>query len=141
MRVVLDTNVLISGIIHPLGASRKILEAWRINQVEIVTSSLLLSELSRVLQYPRIVKRLDESNFLKITNQLLTKAETVSGLTPTPDIIKNDPSDNVVLSCAEEGEADYIVSGDPHLLNLGSYKNIPIVTPRVFVDTILPKDN
>jgi len=53
-------------------------------------------------------------------------------------IIKDDPDDDRVLECAVAGHADYIVSGDRHLLKLGSYDSIPILTVRQFLDTIQP---
>jgi len=54
----------------------------------------------------------------------------------TIDIIKNDPDDNIILACALKARADYIVSGDKHLIQLASYKRIQIVTPMIFHGTL-----
>ncbi|MFO7943639.1 MAG: putative toxin-antitoxin system toxin component, PIN family [Anaerolineales bacterium] len=53
--------------------------------------------------------------------------------------VEDDPDDDKFLACAVEGAADYIISGDPHLLDIESYQEIPILTPRQFLDTFFPR--
>lgn len=63
-------------------------------------------------------------------------ASMVAGI-PGPENVSADRDDDYVLACAVDGGADYIVSGDPHLLDLKTHRSIPILTPREFVETVL----
>jgi hypothetical protein len=97
-------------------------------------SPAILDELDHVLRYPKLVKRHgwrenERRDFL---------ADLATLAIPTPGelvlrVISDDPDDDHYLSCAIEGEADYIVSGDHHLLELCEYQGIPILTPRAFL--------
>jgi len=137
VRVVLDTNVLISGVIAS-GYSAKILDAARREDIKLVTSIHMLEEFSDVISRRRITRK-----YPKATDDAETLldffrafAEFVSGI-PEENQISPDRDDDFVLACAIDGKADYIVSGDPHLLNLKSYKKIPVLTPREFAELVL----
>ena len=134
LRAVVDTNVVISGTIQKSGHPCRIMNAWREGFFVPVTSEALIEETERVLHYPRIRKkyRLTEQQIRRVLDNLRRYALV------TPDkvkihAIKEDPDDNQVLAAAVEGEADCMVSGDPHLLHHRSHRGIEIVSPRQFV--------
>jgi len=137
IRAVLDTNVLISGLIVAQGPPRQILDAWLESLFTLVTSLYLVEELVHVLSYPRITERLrlDEPELAAVLDALLSKAEVTSGQLRLPGVTR-DPKDDFVVACAKEGEADYIVSGDQDLLVLGEYEGIQVITPRQFVEIL-----
>lgn len=137
IKVVLDTNVLISGLIVAQGPPRRILDAWVEGLFTLVTSLYQVEELVHVLTYPRVMERLhlDEEELAVILDALLSKAEVSSGQLHLPGVTR-DPKDDFVVACAKEGEADYIVSGDQDLLVLGEYEGIQVVTPRQFVEIL-----
>ena len=136
-RVVLDTNVLVSGLVAKGGAPRQILDAWLEGQYTLVTSLYMVEELAHVLSYPRIAKRLHlgEEELVAIMAALLSKAELTPGHLHLSGVTR-DPKDDAVVACAKEGEADYIVSGDQDLLVLGEYEGIRVITPRQFVEIL-----
>lgn len=137
VRAVLDTNVLISGLVSEHGPPRQILDAWLADCYVLVTSLYLIEELIHVLSYPRIVERirLDDAELAAILEALLSKAEVVPGQLRLPGVTR-DPKDDAVVACAKEGEADVIVSGDQDLLVLGEYEGVRVVTPRRFVEIL-----
>jgi putative PIN family toxin of toxin-antitoxin system len=138
VRAVLDTNVLVSGLVAESGMPRQILDAWFEDRYVLVTSLYLVEELAHVLSYPRIVKRLhlNENAVAAIMGGLLSKAEVTPGQLQLPGVTR-DPKDDAVVACASEGKADYIVSGDQDLLVLGEYEGTRVVTPRQFVEEVL----
>jgi putative PIN family toxin of toxin-antitoxin system len=141
LRVVLDTNVLVSGLVAEGGAPHRILDAWLDGHYTLVTSLYLTEELIHVLSYPRIAKRLnlDEGELAVILTALLSQAEITPGHLRLPGVTR-DPKDDAVVACAREGEADYIVSGDQDLLTLGEYEGIQVVTPRRFVEILVREE-
>jgi len=132
-RVVLDTNILISGIGWS-GSPKDVIEAFLKGEFILLISESLLNELERILNYKKfyfIPGYLKESlirNLLKAAEFVKTKKKL--------DIIKEDPEDNKVLECALFGKADYIVTGDKHLLKLCKFNNIKILTPIEFLKEI-----
>lgn len=137
IRAVLDTNVLISGLIVAQGPPGQILDAWLESLFTLVTSLYLVEELVHVLSYPGLTERLhlDEEELAAVLDALLSKAEVTSGRLRLPGVTC-DPKDDSVVACAKEGGADYIVSGDQDLLVLGEYEGIQVVTPRQFVEIL-----
>lgn len=139
MRVVLDTNVLVSGLISPAGSPAEIHQAWRRGDFELVTSEPLLHELVEVLSYPRIRKRLHWSD-----GQLSDFAElyraTAILVSPTLKLaVSRDSDDDRVLEAAQASHADYIVTGDSDRLTLGDFAGIPILAPADFLKLVAPK--
>lgn len=133
MKLVLDTNILISAIIFG-GKPRIIFELILLEKtVTGFTSPALIQELLGVLckkfKYSEKelakIKKLIRNNFIVLEPKII------------PEIIKADPFDNQVLAAAEIAKVDYIISGDNHLLKLRYYRHIPITTPHYFVDKIL----
>lgn len=137
VRAVLDTNVLVSGLVAEQGPPRQVLDAWLEGRFTLVTSLYLVEELTHVLSYPRIAEhlRLDEEEVKAILVALLAQAEVTSGQLHLPGVTR-DPKDDAVVACAKEGEADYIVSGDQDLLVLGEYEGTQVVTPRQFAEIL-----
>jgi putative PIN family toxin of toxin-antitoxin system len=132
--VVIDTNVIVSGIISPKGAPRKVLELARKEAYEAVTSVSINHEILSVLHrdYIYTTYGLNEEIIDDIS------AFLYEGTVLTEDhygvaTIRKDPADNKFIACALEGEADYIVSGDEHLLSLKHYKGIQIMDSRSFL--------
>jgi putative PIN family toxin of toxin-antitoxin system len=129
MRVVADTNIFISALLFG-GLPGKFLDLVLRRRFTLVTSKALLDELDEKL---RGKFALSESDALAIRVKLEGNANLVE-----PDFELNavpaDPDDNRVLECAVAGHADWIVSGDRHLLGMGSYGGIAIATVRQFVE-------
>ena len=139
MRVVLDANVLVRALIRPKGPPGQILDRLlRGEDFGLVASPAMLDELRGALHYPRVRKYLpltqDETDLW--VDALQAIAVVVEGR-PSRRVIAADPGDDIYLFAAVDGLADYIVSGDRHLLDLGEFEGIPIVTPRVFLDSCL----
>jgi putative PIN family toxin of toxin-antitoxin system len=139
MRVVLDTNVVVSGIIHPAGIPGKLLAVLLKEQrFLLVTSPLILREIGEVLLRPKSVHyhRWGEADVSRFLARLYDLSVVTSDRLIV-EVITEDPPDNLLLAAAKEGEASYIVSGDHHLLQLGSYEGIYILTPRAFFDILI----
>ena len=130
IKVVLDTNVIISAIIFG-GKPRIVLEGAIKGKFRLCISGEIINELNRVLKRPRFGFPLEIIQ--SIVNELLLISDLII---PSEEItiIEADPADNIILECAKEANADYIVIDDTHLLKLGSFKNIKIITPSQFID-------
>jgi putative PIN family toxin of toxin-antitoxin system len=130
MRVVVDTNVAVSGLLWP-GPPNQILKWARDGILEIVACEETTPELKRVLQYKRFAQRLFmlETNAVEVFAYFLNLVSFV----PTPDLIPReiveDPFDNFFLAVVSHNNARLIISGDRHLLDLREYQRIQIVTP------------
>jgi putative PIN family toxin of toxin-antitoxin system len=137
LRVVLDTNVLVSGLISDHSPPRQLVDAWLDGRYILVTSLYQVQELNHVLAYPRIASRLglEEAELDLILAALLSQAEVVTGALQLPGVTR-DPKDDPLVACAVEGAADYLVSGDRDLLDLGEYENTRVATPREFVEIL-----
>jgi putative PIN family toxin of toxin-antitoxin system len=124
LRVVLDTNVLVSAIISD-GKPRELFRKGIESQFSIVTSDPMLKELSRVLRQPKF--KTNPIEIHRITLALLSSTEVVSVKTKLK-VVKEDPKDDMVIETAYDGRADFIVTGDSHLLELESFRGIKITT-------------
>ncbi len=123
-RVVRDTNVLVSAVISE-GRSRALLNRGIENRFTIVTSDYILRELVSVLRRPKFKTSDDEIR--RIVLALMQTGEVVR-VRSNFRAVKGDPKDDAILSTAYEGRADTIVTGDGHLLKLGNFKGIKILT-------------
>ena len=134
MRAVVDTNVIVSAALRRGTPPGAIVRAWLEGGFEALTSAQLIAELEGVLARPRIAERLGWST-AETASFVAGLVEAADVIDPdvTLDVVHADPSDNRVLEAALAGQADYIVSGDQHLLALGSFEGIEIVTPARFV--------
>jgi putative PIN family toxin of toxin-antitoxin system len=124
LRVVLDTNVLVSAIISD-GKSRDLLKLGIAKQFSIVTSDLILKELVVVLHRPKFKTSQDEVQ--RVIAALMRTAEVVN-VKSKFKAVKEDPKDDMVVETAYDGNADMIVTGDSHLLALNTFKEIKIVS-------------
>ncbi len=126
VRLVLDTNTVVSGLLW--GSTPSLLiEAALEGRIEVFTSHALLLELEDVLPRRKFARRIAASGFsvAQLTARFALLAETVAPAVISP--VSADPDDDHVLACALAAQADFIVSGDPDLLNLKSYQGIAIV--------------
>jgi putative PIN family toxin of toxin-antitoxin system len=134
MRVVLDANIYVSSLINTQGNPKRIMGRWEQNRFDVLVSASIVDEIGSVLRCPRIIKRhgQDEETIQRFLELLPVQAMVVEP-TAVLNVIQEDPSDNRYLECAIEGKAQYIISGDRHLLELGEYKGIVILPPAAFV--------
>lgn len=129
MRLVLDTNIVIAALLWH-GPPRQLLDKIiDRSDIELYSSSLLLSELSEVLLRPRFAQRINVAG-LAVTALLADYADLVATVVPTPlsERVSRDPDDDEVLACAIAANADAIISGDQDLLTLKIFQGIPILT-------------
>lgn len=134
MKAVLDTNVLVSAALVPGGNPHRIMETSKLGRFELVTSEALLEELESVLARRRIARRLGWSDAAR--SQFLEGIQESSTIVlPQKEITRMtvDPEDNRVLEAADEGQADYIVTGDRDLLQIVEHEGVRIVTPAEFL--------
>lgn len=137
IRAVVDTNVLVSGIISPKGTPRKILDLARKGIFRVVSSLAINHEILNVLHRDYIyVKYNLNEEVIDDISAFLYEGTVLTEDQYAVSKIKKDPEDNKFIACALEGEADYIVSGDDHLLALKHYKDIQIVDSREFLKVI-----
>jgi putative PIN family toxin of toxin-antitoxin system len=134
VKVVLDTNIIVSRFLSPHGFPALILAFWEKGLFELVASEAILAEYGRVLGYPSVQARhqLRHDEIAQVVEDFRTFATVVRVQEPV-DVIVDDPSDNRFLEAAVHGVCDYIVSGDPHLLRVGEFRGITILTPAAFV--------
>ena len=131
MRVVLDTNILVSALIAPAGNPAAIYNSWEQGRFRLLICTELLDELRVTLQKPRIADLIKPYKAGRLVNQIKNLAEDVGAL---PRVKHSpDPGDNFLLALAEAGNADYLVTGDKSgLLALASHKSTRIITAREF---------
>ncbi len=114
MRVVVDTNVLVSAVLG--GALKVIVDAWKAHKFTLIVSEPIVHEAT--------------TDYLRTSAEFVTPLETVNA-------IEVDPTDNKFLDAAVVAGADYVVSGGAHILDLESFRGIPILTARKFIDLLL----
>jgi len=133
MRIVLDTNVFVSGIFFS-GPPYRILKAWRDGKVQLLVSPSILDEYRRI--GAELALQFGDVDLRPFLDLLTIQAEIV--LAPgLLTVIRDDPSDDKFLEAAVAGKASYIVSGDKHLLNLFEFQGIQILKPKDFVQRYL----
>lgn len=131
MRFVLDTNLLVSGVIAT-GLPRRLVDAAKAGEFELCTSEVLLTELLEVLSLGKFAQRLTQAGLTPegIVDDL-RRLVVIVAPTDVPRVVLTDPDDDHVIAAAVTGQADLIASGDKRdLLPLGSFQGIPIVTAR-----------
>jgi len=130
VRAVIDTNVLISAIFWT-GSPKRLLNRVRRGEVTFVTSRVLLDELKEILVRPDKPFKLSEEEADRVVKAMQNVAEVVE--TQSQVRVCRDEKDNKVLECAVDGRAEWIITGDAHLLELQSFKNVRIVTVAEFL--------
>jgi putative PIN family toxin of toxin-antitoxin system len=128
MRVVLDTNILVSALISRSGPTDRLYVAWKDRRFQLVTSIEQLDEFRRVTRYPRVKKLIDPSAAGVMYNQLRISAIVLDKL---PVVNRSrDAGDNFLLAMAEAGAAEYLVTGDKlDILSLKTHGNTRIINP------------
>jgi putative PIN family toxin of toxin-antitoxin system len=111
------------------------LAAWRRRRFVLVSSPTIIGEIRSTLQYPRIREKyaVTDEDVEQLVTLLERDALLVPGHAQVAGAIPQDPADESILACALDAQADLIVSGDRHLLDLGAYRSIPILTVRQFL--------
>ena len=135
MRVVLDTNILLSALINRHGTPAQLITGWRERRYDLITSTEQLIELGDVARRPVLRARILPSTVGRLIRDLRTLAEV---LTRLPAVERSaDPADNFLLAMAEAGNANYLVSGDRRgVLALGTHGITQIVRARDFLDVL-----
>jgi putative PIN family toxin of toxin-antitoxin system len=135
MRMVLDTNVLVSALIKPGGLPDLLIERWEAEELTVITSTEQVDELERVLSYEKLKRFIRAEQVARLTTNLRSVAELVHDL-PSIDA-STDESDNSILATAIAGKADCLVTGDKaHLLGLGRVQGVQIVTVRRAIEML-----
>ena len=128
MRVVLDTNIFISSVLG--GTLKVIIDEWKAGKFKLIVSEAIAREYLDVIKRPKF--KIPDIEIVTVTEYLLQHAEFV-----TPDeqivVVVADPTDNKFIEAAVAGKVNYIVSGDAHLLDLGFFREIPIIKAADFI--------
>lgn len=134
MKIVLDANVYISALLSDSGSPAKIMARWERGNFEVLITKEIMDEISRVLRYPRLMKR-HKKDEAKINRYLYLLAKQATLVEPdeTLTVVPDDETDNRYIECAYFGKADYVISGDNHLLRVGEYQGIFILPPATFM--------
>ena len=134
MRVVLDTNILISALITSVSPSAQVLALWRSRRFDLLTCAQQLEEFARATRYPQVRARLLPAVAGALLNRVRDRAMVLENL-PKLEIAP-DPDDNYLLALAEAGEAQFLVTGDKPLLGLKRHKSTRIVTPTALIELL-----
>lgn len=131
IRVVLDTNTLISALLFS-GTASRLVPLWQSRRITVLVSKEILQEYLRVLAYPKFQLGDHEIRAL-VEEELLPFAETVR-VRRRLAVVRRDPEDDKFLECAVAGRAEHLVTGDRDLRELGSYRGITILTVGEFLE-------
>ncbi len=134
LKAVLDTNILGSATFW-LGKPHQIVELAIGRKIEVYTSLEILEELERVLRRDF----LEDQEFVEDQIALILEYATVVEPRQRIRAVADDPEDDKIIECAVAAGADYIVTGDPHILNLGCFGSVVMVTPAAFIDRLRKK--
>jgi len=135
VKIVLDTNVFISGVFFG-GPPYQILDAWRQGKFDIVLSEEIFDEYQRIAtELSRQFKEVDISTFLDLlaVNAIWVYAPQI------PFSVSTDSDDDKFISCALASRTKLIVSGDKHLLDVSGFRGVAVLKPRAFIDTHIRK--
>jgi len=140
LKAVVDTNLLVSSFISPFSYPREIERRWRRGEFVLVTSHEIVEEVNRVLRLPRsqVKYHLAESDIQAFVLTLIHRANCVAGRLILKGVAP-DSGDDKVISCAVEGEAALIVTGDKALQRLREYQGIKIINAEAFSSVLEEK--
>lgn len=133
-RVTPDVQALVQATISSKGAAGALLASWERGDTILITCEEIVADYEEVLRRPHIFGK-----FAHISNETIAASATALRehsvfvvVGDIPRVVPDDPDDDAVLACAVAGNAEYIVSRDQHLLRLGVYQGIPIVSTEAF---------
>ncbi len=135
MNVVIDTNIFVSSFLSSQGPPKRVIDLWKTGQINLCLSRDIIAEYVEVLArfglagQPELKELLDL--FARRINIVFVPAPPVLPLIP------DDPEDSKFIECAQAAKAKYVISGDKHLLKLGAYGEIEVVTPSQFLKLVL----
>lgn len=136
MRVVVDTNTLVSGALGRTGSPpTTVVDAWRKGLFDLVVSRDIVVELTRTLAKPYFAARLDPELVVEFLH-LVTRASESVEIEGTIEGVATHAEDDRILEAAVAGEATYLVTGDTKLQGLGEFDGVLIVSPRQFHDLV-----
>jgi len=133
-RITLDTNVVVSALISP-GTSRQVLELARSGAVTLILSPFILEETADVLRS----KMGWDDGRIRTVLEMIEGLSTLVRPKKSLSVVKEDAQDNRIVECAALGRADYLVSGDKHILSLKEYQGIRFLTPRGLLGALRDK--
>jgi putative PIN family toxin of toxin-antitoxin system len=137
MKLVLDTNVFVSGFLWEGNEAELIRKIERKDAMNFINPEIL-SEIEDVINRDKFKYLLAKHNLIadEIIEKTVSLSHIVIGRKLEENVVKADPKDDKFVECALNSDANYIVSGDKHLLELKEYENVKIVTPKEFVEII-----
>ena len=138
MKVVLDTNILISALISPSGTPNQIYSAWLAGSFTLITSERQLAEFKDVCSRPQIRKFIKSTEVGNFVNAIRKRAQILEGYESSD--VSSDPDDNYLFGMAFTAGAQFIVSVDrEHVLSVGKVKSVQAITPNAFLQQFKPK--
>jgi putative PIN family toxin of toxin-antitoxin system len=136
LRVLLDTNQLVSSLLSTQGLQAQLVDGWRRRDFVLCLAPKQLQEIGDVLARPKIVKRYRISSEDRQAFMELLRAEALLLPEARAPGVCSDPDDDAILGCAAGGAVDYLVTGDGDLLEVGRYEGVRIVTGREFLTVL-----
>ena len=137
MRAIFDPNVIISAALSPAGAPGRLFRLWLEGAFELVVSALLLDELRRALDYPKLRDRIPTEEAAALLDLLTRAGVMTEDPDESPDISSTDAGDDYLIALAARSRS-VLVSGDNDLLDLSG--QLPVYSPRQFLALIEPTD-
>ena len=133
MKVVVDTNVLVSGVYFG-GMPSRILEAWRDKRIDVVVSPDILEEYRRVGEH--LETQFTDVSLAPFLALLVMNAEIIEP-PDLPEQVSRDSDDDKFIACALAGGCHVIISGDKDLLSISGYRGVKVVAPREFLESVI----
>jgi putative PIN family toxin of toxin-antitoxin system len=135
LKVVLDTNIIVSAAISEEGNPAKVFELLLLEEITNYTTDQIIEEIKKVMARPKITQKLSMVEVSFIVNNFERFSKKVT-TTKTINEIKDDPDDNKFLECAVAASAEYIITGDEHLLKIRKFREIKILSPAEFIEML-----
>lgn len=139
LKAVLDVNVWVSALLWG-GKPAEIVKVAEQGKVRLVASEEIVREISQLLNYPKLrrIYEAEEMSHEKLIEAVLKVVQFVEVTRPVRVVLEH-PADDKFLECALEAKADYVVSGDKHLLKMGNYEKIQVISVREFLEVLETK--
>lgn len=136
-KVVFDANIYVSALLKPKGLQAGLLLRGLAGEFQIVISESIFREICRVVLYPKIADRLPISHgdLKRFLERIIDVA--MFTLDEVKVAVCEDPKDDIYLACVKESQADFLVSGDAHLLKIKHFETAKILTSRAFLEELL----